>query len=664
MVKVMLREYQKSYGKMNVSEDEAFEYFVNHTILRSHQPEAFGVINDICDLICVDGQNDMGIDGIAIKVNDIFISTKEDIDSIISLYRKIKIEFIFIQSKYKEKFDTGEYGKFVDGITDFLQMEHNEPHNEKIEHWIELKNYLLSEDIMTTWQDIPDIRLYYVVMGKWNNNEHIIAKTENLKRNIERMKTYGTVIERYIDSGALIKMCEENDNNFSAVLNTIDSFQLTEVEDVDNSIIMMCNATEIIKMLQSSDELLRKSLFTDNVRDFQGDTTINGEILKTVKENPQQFVLMNNGITIVCNKAISSNRKVTITSPQVVNGCQTCNVLYSAFKQGCSLDNVVVTVKVIATQKSEITNQIVRGTNRQNIVLDEAFEITRDFHKNLENFFLSMPSKGEDYEKIYYERRSKQYADNPTILATQKINFRLLIQSVVSIFLQKPYQAYMHEAKLLQEFQNTLFVDNQSLFPYYVAPCLLLMMDEICRERADRKFCRTYKYQILFITAIKIAGFPPNINKEKLIDNYCKKIVDVFSKKEMLKQNVEKAIFCFNKIVEEWVKEKGRSYYHGVKSNQDFNDYLIKSLHIVEKDIVEEKNVQHSVQEYRGTVLKVLLDKKNQYYGFISRMPENIFFHKNDNTKLEFSKLYARDVIYVIKRDFKGNERAVITKVL
>lgn len=664
MIKVMLHEYQKSYGKMNVSEDEAFEYFVNHTILRSHQPEAFSVINDICDLICVDGQNDMGIDGIAIKVNDIFISTKEDIDSFISMYRKIKIEFIFIQSKYKEKFDSGEYGKFVDGIADFLQMEHSEPHNEKIKYWIELKDYLLSEEIMTTWQDIPNIRLYYVVMGKWNNNEHIIAKTENLKRNIELMKTYGDVIERYIDSSALLKMCEENDNNFSAVLNTIDSFQLTEVQKVDNSIIMMCNAKEIIKMLQSGDELLRKSLFTDNVRDFQGDTTINREILETVKKNPQQFVLMNNGITIVCNKAISSNRKVTITCPQVVNGCQTCNVLYSAFKQGCDLDEVVVTVKVIATQKSEITNQIVRGTNRQNIVLDEAFEITRDFHKNLENFFLSMPSNGEEYEKVYYERRSKQYADNPTILATQKINFRLLIQSVVSIFLQKPCQAYMHEAKLLQEFQNILFVDNQSLFPYYVAPCLLLKMDEVCRERDDRKFCATYKYQILFVTAIKIAGFPPDINKENLIDTYCKKVMEIFLEKVRLEQEIDNAIRCFNRIVSDWVKEKGSSYYHGVKSNQDFNDYLIKALHISEKDVIDKKHKNPTIDEYRGTVLKVLLDKKNQYYGFISRLPDNIFFHKNDNLKLDFSSLYARDVIYIIKKDIRGNERAVITKVI
>ena len=38
-------------------------------------------------------------------------------------------------------------------------------------------------------------------------------------------------------------------------------------------------------------------------------------MLQTIGEKPQQFVLMNNGITIVCSKAISSNRKVTITNP-------------------------------------------------------------------------------------------------------------------------------------------------------------------------------------------------------------------------------------------------------------------------------------------------------------------------------------------------------------
>ena len=33
----------------------------------------------------------------------------------------------------EDKLDSGEYGKFADGIIDFLADEHHEPHNEKIE---------------------------------------------------------------------------------------------------------------------------------------------------------------------------------------------------------------------------------------------------------------------------------------------------------------------------------------------------------------------------------------------------------------------------------------------------------------------------------------------------------------------------------------------------
>lgn len=45
-------------------------------------------------------------------------------------------------------------------------------------------------------------------------------------------------------------------------------------------------------------------------------------------------------------------------------------------------------------------------------------------------------------------------------------------------------------------------------------------------------------------------------------------------------------------------------------------------------------------------------------------MPDNIFFHVKDNMKLNFSELYAKDVMYIIKKDFKGNERAIVTKIL
>lgn len=47
------------------------------------------------------------------------------------------------------------------------------------------------------------------------------------------------------------------------------------------------------------------------------------------------------------------------------------------------------------------------------------------------------------------------------------------------------------------------------------------------------------------------------------------------------------------------------------------------------------------------------------YYGFISMLPDNIFFHEQDNPGLSFSNLYAHEVLYSIKKDKNGNEKAI-----
>lgn len=60
-----LDNFKKSYGLESMTDNDAFERFVNNTILKSHQPEAFTTNNDLMLKISVGGQNDMGIDGIA-----------------------------------------------------------------------------------------------------------------------------------------------------------------------------------------------------------------------------------------------------------------------------------------------------------------------------------------------------------------------------------------------------------------------------------------------------------------------------------------------------------------------------------------------------------------------------------------------------------------------
>jgi len=145
--------------------------------------------------------------------------------------------------------------------------------------------------------------------------------------------------------------------------------------------------------VRTEDGVLRRALFNDNVRDFQGMNSINEEILETLQNEPEKFSLLNNGITIVCRNFRINNRRAFLQDPQIVNGCQTSSLIYTASNWGIDLSDAGVLTKVISTDEEDITNEIVRGANRQNIVLDEAFEATRRFHKELEEFFFLASDK-------------------------------------------------------------------------------------------------------------------------------------------------------------------------------------------------------------------------------------------------------------------------------
>lgn len=95
-----------------------------------------------------------------------------------------------------------------------------------------------------------------------------------------------------------------------------------------------CDAKEFLKLLRKDDDTIRRSLFNDNVRDYLGNKgVVNSEIEKTIINEPEMFLMCNNGITIVCSDFLQIRDKlVSIDNPQIVNGCQTCNSIFAQKK--------------------------------------------------------------------------------------------------------------------------------------------------------------------------------------------------------------------------------------------------------------------------------------------------------------------------------------------
>ncbi|MEZ4805836.1 MAG: AIPR family protein, partial [Bacteroidia bacterium] len=607
IINAKFKKFREQMELKNVADGVAFEQYVNLSILKSHQPDAFNGDNELFNKVNIGGFEDMGIDGIAIKINGLLIRDINEAKDLVNKFPRVEIEFIFIQSKYKSNFDKGEFNNFIDGAREFLSEKQRQPHSDEIKELIRIKEFLLSEDAVFKWSDNPSVRLYYVVMGKWHDSKHQLALAEQLKDDIGHLNTYKEPYIHFVDLTGFKSILDSNENNFEVVLNSIDTMPLTSVEGVENSCILMCTANELYKLLSTNEGIIRKSLFDDNVRDFQGDNTINTEIQKTILNEPEKFALLNNGITIVCEKYVPSNRQITIRNPQIVNGCQTSHVIFNSSGENEILNKVPLIIKVISTQNDEITNQIVRGTNRQNIVLDEAFETTKPFHKELEEFINAL---SPEYSRFYYERRSKQYEHNPTINQYEKLNLRIIIHSFVSMFLNQPDLSHRHESKLLDTFGNILFKDFQSKLPYFTSSLAFYELEKLFRQnKLDRSYY-TFKYHLLMIFREIIAGSSPNVNNERMVDEHSQLVLKVLKDKNNTIDKFKESIDIFDTTKDEWAA-KLKKNIHGIKDNYEFTKLLIKNLKTAgstTSDMVEDEDFV-----YKGKIVKIIKDRFGKY---------------------------------------------------
>lgn len=657
-----LKDYRKNYSiSSEISDGIAFERFSNHTIVATHHPDLVDSDTELLDLVCVGGKDDMGIDGITIKFNGSLIKSISHINDILGLSKTniANVEFIFIQSKYSPEFNSGEYGKFCDGIADFLSNAHHEPHNEKIEHWLQIKDYIFSEELFDklSWEESPKVRIYYVSMGDWTNNKHIEGKFSRLADDIENEKNYGEVVPYFIDCKGFKSLRSEIDNVFSISIITNGELQLTDVDNIKKSSIFLCMADNYIPLLENSEGLIRNSIFFDNVRDFQGMTGINNEVLSTITGKPNSFILLNNGITIICDSFEQQNRRIKIKNPQIVNGCQTSHLIFMAYKRGIDISKVSVSIKLIETSDPDIINDIVKGTNKQNIVYDAAFETTKPFHKELEKFFMAIANnESDELEKIYYERRSKQFYNTAPIKQFQKINIRILIQSYISSFIKKPDLGHRHESILLKQYENTIFIEGQSMYQYFIASLLHTKYELFFIHNNElKKRYYTYKNHLMFIFLEIMPFSRPNINNKKQMDDYCKKIHEKLNDNTYLDESIRKSIQKFKMLEEKWIEEKGTKYKYGIKDSAEFTSFVLKELNSLQSDDLE--NV--------GQIVHVRADRHNKLYCHVKCEPENIFAHSLDNPDIDFYKLKEGQLVtYTISKNRFGKAIGTSMKII
>ena len=536
IVQSYIDDFLKSQQIDEKDSSKQFEMFSSYCAVAQQYTEVF----DLNDILTGAG-GDCGIDGIAIIANGTIISSKEEVDDLIELNKGLSdMLFVFIQSKTSSGFSSSEMGTFGAGVVDFFSETPQFVRNQFIQEKSDLINYIFNKAVH--FKSKPCCFLYYVTTGKWVDDQNCVARKNMIIHDLEELDLFKEVQFIPVD----VKLIQKYYRNTIDVIETeIDFSQkvlLPDILKIKQSYLGYVDYEEYLKLIVGDNGEIRKNVFYDNVRDYQGDNEVNIEIAETIKSASNKFILLNNGVTIICKKLTNLRNKFTLTDYQIVNGCQTSHVLY--YNKEFINGNLQIPIKLIETLDEDTVNNIIKATNRQTQVTNEQLIALNEFHRQLEAFYQTFSGT----QKLYYERRSKQYNYMTEVEKVRIVTISTQIKAAAAMFFDKPHLASRYYGRLLKSVDG-IFNEEHKLSPYYTCAYLLYKLEYLFRNKLLPAQYRKFRYHILMLIKYDFSdGKVPNLNSNKM-ENVCKKILECANDNVELQNEVERMIAIINKHI-------------------------------------------------------------------------------------------------------------------
>ena len=241
-----------------------------------------------------------------------------------------------------------------------------------------------------------ECRIYYWDLQRWNDLKRSKSKREPIHINFN--SDYKLYDVPYLK--------QETNNNLSYYLAIFPGDLIADLYDLHNT-----------------------RLLENNVRVFLSATKkANKGIRDTIKNEAYKFFSYNNGISATAESIETEAGKViNIQDFQIVNGGQTtATIHYSRKRDGNSLNDVFVAVKITRLQKNEeyssIVSKISQAANTQSAISNSDFYANDKMLVDIEQLSLKNPVQNESDRNIYYffERMKGQYNVSKLSRGTKK----------------------------------------------------------------------------------------------------------------------------------------------------------------------------------------------------------------------------------------------------
>lgn len=507
----------KQDQNINMSDETlAFEYFVNNCVVNHENGSADFDLEEITT-----GPKTQGIDGIAIIVNQKIVNTTDDIDSLIEFNKNISVKFVIIQSKISPSFDSAQISNLLTYSTLFFGDDNSMFRTDEMKKFIELKNYIFSKG--DKLRKNPELIFYYVTLGTWNDDQNLLAVINVGKETLRKTNLFSQIKFLTYGSEEIQELFRKTKEKYRATFKFEKRVTMYSEGDDEVGYSGVLPFREYKKLILNNNGTT-KAVFEDNIRDYLGpNPDVNKGIAATLRGgNSNSFCMLNNGITIVASSISIHGDNATIEDYQVVNGCQTSNILIENMDATENIDDLIIPVRIIATKDENLKNNITRATNSQTGIKKDQLEALSTFQKKLEEYYTTF----NDENALVYERRTGQYRDSG-IQKNRIVTITSQIKAVSAMFLDEPSGVSGQYGTVAKRVGNEIFKPADKPIIYYSSSLALYKIENLFKtHKIDKKYRRSRYHAMMLFRMIVSEGDMPRFNA-RAMEEYCQRIVNI-----------------------------------------------------------------------------------------------------------------------------------------
>ena len=426
-------ESEKKRFEPAMEDDVVFEYVAAQQVLKQ-----FDLDDDETERGHVGGGNDGGYDGIYVFVNDALV-TGEDPDSL-NVPSRAHVSINFVQAKNATGFSESIIQNWKTSFRNLLNGDSDtERYSAEVIDAFGLIRAIMKKFVLSRL--VVEISFWAVSLAE-DVHPNLQKQANELVGEVEAIVPSGvkSVAVEFVTAQKLSE----------AILSTPESVMALKVTKEPlcpdmHSAIATVSLGDFNRFITTPDGKLNKQLFEANIRDYQGNVSVNKAIRATlVNGSDIEFWWLNNGITIIADEVVRGMEdSISLRNPRIVNGLQTSYEINRYCNDyDISGDKRKVLVKCLASREQSTRDAVVEATNKQSAIPPAFLRSLDPIHLKIERYFES--------HGLYYDRR-KSSCRNRGIPASEIVSVPFLGQCLISTVLQQPDYARARPAQILAD---------------------------------------------------------------------------------------------------------------------------------------------------------------------------------------------------------------------